>query len=847
MSRCLLSLVFTMSSLFCGLAFGQENSIVADTPGEAAAFQALVAGGGAINQPFDAEKPPTIPAAPRFKLEGGILTTPKKIKQSAIPKAINRIREMRSEVAVRLGAAPAALGARAAAGGVTKIAGVPVGPLPTKEIAPGRSAPLAIPLNSIPTVTPDGWSSHGPYRVGGRIRSIVINPDNPMEMLLGSVSGGIWISTNGGAAWAPVDDFMASIAVSCMIYSPKDPSVVFAGTGEGFGNNAAFLPGAGVFVSKDGGRSWAQLSSTDNPDFEYVNRIAIGMSGNEVTMLVATETGIFRSEDEGQSFTKVVGNDPQGLRCLDVKVHPSDPSKCIATSKTRFGGNDGRVFYSDDGGKTWNFSQGVTDGKRIEVCYSAANPEVVYAVLDRQRGILFRSTDGGKNFQFLSVPAHLGHAVFGEKGSQGWYNNCLWAGHPTNPNIIVVGGIDLHRSVDGGMNFTKISDWRLNNGPVVQSRDEPHSDNHVIVPHPNFDGISNKAVFVGNDGGIFATQDILNAQSEFGWRSLNNGLAISQFYGIGVNLNSGNIAGGLQDNGAVYFDASRPSDGWSWVEGGDGGYAAVDSGNDLYYGEYVRLALHRSHGGEPAVRINQTIHDGAFFIAPFILSPNDSKILYGGGTRLWRSLDATATNPNFQAISPAVTNDGISAIAVRPGNEDSIWLGYGNAIQSPVLKSIRNGNTLSWVPAHGNTLPHRWVSRITFDSNHSNRVYVTFTGYEDDNLYRSDDDGNTWTEISSGLPEIPFRDLAVHPDDSNQLYLATEMGLFVSEDGGGTWTPTNQGPTNTPVYELIWRNRELYAATHGRGVFSIDLTIPPASPRMMPLIQQDHGDIGRVK
>ncbi len=161
------------------------------------------------------------------------------------------------------------------------------------------------------------WTSVGPGNVGGRVRTLSIDPRDANIILLGGVAGGIWRSTNGGASWAPVDDFMANLAVSTIVRTPGAPDVLYAGTGEGYWSADA-IRGAGIFKSVDNGISWVQLAATSTApgagqsanDYLYVNRLA--MSADGATLLAATRTGVFRSTTGGATL---LARDVGGRRC----------------------------------------------------------------------------------------------------------------------------------------------------------------------------------------------------------------------------------------------------------------------------------------------------------------------------------------------------------------------------------------------------------------------------------------------------------------------------------------------------------------------------------------------------
>ena len=647
-------------------------------------------------------------------------------------------------------------------------------------------------------IEPSQWTWIGPGNIGGRIRAILIHPITPNRMWVGSVSGGIWTTANGGTSWSPVNDFMASLSVTTMVMSPSDTNVLYAGTGEGFFNSDA-VRGAGVFKSVDGGVTWAQLASTANSSFYIVNRLAISPNGG--TLLAATNSGIFRSVDAGASWIQITAT-----RTLDIDFHPTDNLQAIA------GLDNGTASYSVNGGVSWTATASF-GGARVEVAYARSAPNTVYASVNNASGELWRSADAGHTFTRVSTGVNY-------LGSQGWYDNALWV-DPTNSQIVIVGGIDLWRSTNGGTTLTKISQWQ-------SAPNSAHADHHAMAAHPGFDGVSNRTVFFVNDGGVYRASNVHTVTPTSGWQELNNNLGVTQFYGVAGSVATGTIVGGTQDNGSLRYQTSTGAEGWTTMFGGDGGWSAADPTNSNYfYGEYVYLRIHRStNGGASSSYIYSGISDAANscanFIAPFILDPNNANTMLGGGCSLWRSANVKATTPSWTAIKAPITgNSRISAVAVAKGNSNIVWVGHNNGD----VYTTDNGaaSSPSWTLV-GAVLPDRKVTRITIDPVNPDIVYVTFGGFSPDNVWRTDDGGATWADItgvgSTGLPDAPVRSLVIHPQNSNWLYAGAEVGVFASEDGGQTWGLPHDGPANVSVDELFWMGATLVAATHGRGLFS---------------------------
>lgn len=697
--------------------------------------------------------------------------------------------------------------------------------------APAEAVPVADPLSAAVDISQAGiasnqWTSLGPGNVGGRIRAIAIHPTDTASIWLGGVSGGIWHSSDQGASWSPVNDFMANLAVSCIIIDPGNPEVMYAGTGEGF-FNADAVRGYGVYKSTDGGVTWNFLTATTPSTtigsaaygWFYVNKLAISNDGS--TILAATRGyysnygNIWRSTDGGASWTSAYNSG----RVLDVRFDPNDATKAIATAITyNFTTSqwESHILTSVNGGQSWTAQKKFAPStSRIELAYAPSNSQTVYASVDNNSGEVWKSTNGGTTWALVSTPQHL--------GNQGWYDNTIWV-DPTNASHVVAAGLDIWRSTNGGVNWTKISNWVNNmyNGyPQV-----PHADHHVLVADPGYNGTTNRILYNCNDGGIFRAPDITAATQTSGWTRLNNNLAITQFFSVAGHSAAGSmIIGGTQDNGSLMN--SGPGTNWSLFNGGDGGFSAVDATNDNYlYGEYVYLEICRStNRGATCTDIDKTgsfpITDSrsdvtANFIAPFILDPNDSNRMLAGGRSLWQNI-AVRSSTSWSAIKSSIGSN-ISAIAVAEGNSNIVWVGHTNGAV------YRTSNSLSPTPTW--TLvspgPARMVNRILIDRDDPTKAYVAFGGYNSDNLYRTINNGAGWTNLNPGgvLPAVPCFALAQHPANAAWLYAGTEVGLFTSQDGGTTWSTSNDGPANVEISELVWRDSTtLLAATHGRGIF----------------------------
>lgn len=715
-------------------------------------------------------------------------------------------------------------------------AGVPTGP----NGRPRRAGPA-------PTagMRLANWVWLGPGNIGGRTRGIVIDPADPDSMWAVSAGGGVWHTEDAGAQWAPVDDFLENLSCGCIAVDPSDASTMYVGTGEAFHNLDA-IRGNGIFRTTDA-VAWTPIAATRTPDFQFVSRIAVSQDGTVV--LAATSTGLFRSADPARAtWTEVLGH-PLG----DVRFDPQDSDRAVAGSL-----RDGAAWFSRDGGLTWDLANGGPWTGRVELAYAAKDPDIVYASVQMTTGQIWRSQDGGASYKKRKTltPDGLPSDYL---GGQGWYDNAIWAGDPTDADLVVVGGVDLYRSSDGGDHLAEISSW--------WEPSSVHADQHAIVAHPSYDGVTNRTVFFGNDGGVFRADDLAAVGTEpeppfvNGWTELVNNYGVTQFYAGAGHTGSGKIIGGAQDNGSLVFDPALGTEEWREFFGGDGGWCASDPTDpDVFYGEYVFLNIHRNTDGattddtqgdryisgqffdfvtgewswkQVPFRIADAKNENALFIAPFVLDPNDENRILAGGVSLWRTDDAKQPNtpvagPTWRPVKPGA-GAMISAIAVARGDSDVVWVGHEDGLVFRTANGTATTPTWARVGATGPSplTPRRYCTGITVHPTDPDTAYVTFGGYERGNLWVTTDAGAAWADLATTLPRAPIRALAVHPRRTDLLYCGTEVGLFASEDAGASWSPTNEGPTNCSVDDLFWMDEVLVCVTHGRGMFRIDLSTIP--------------------
>ncbi len=732
-----------------------------------------------------------------------------------------------------------------------------------------------------------GWTAIGPGNIGGRTRTIVIDPSNPSRMYAAGVTGGIWKSMDAGASWHAADDLMPNLAVSTIAMDPVDPDVLYAGTGEGFFASWAKHRGLGIFKSGDAGATWNLLSGTvegvPQGAFYFVNKIVISQNDPD-RVYAATMTGVWRSLDAGQTWSVVLRNPwvlsfPQNVPatngcsvgCTDLALRTdTDPDVLFAA----FGSFSPDGFYrSVDGGDSWvEFATAPQEGRMTIAIAPSDNDRIYVLSAQNQSGYfgrlysVFRSDDGGDSWysslnfdhpfsewllSYVSIATGCyEHPVI---YSQGWYDNII-AVDPLDPDVVWVGGINTYRSDDGGQTFGLAGYWFF-------YMDDPvptvyiHPDQHAIVFHPDYNGTTNQTMYVGNDGGIFRTTNARAATSQeecaiapdpgpppdIAWQSYNNGYGVTQFY-HGDSARTGNVfLGGAQDNGTSRVLAANSPNDWKMVYGGDGGYTAIDPTNSqrmfVEIQGFPQISVSYDGGETFEMAVDGITDSDGLFITPFAMDQSDPDILWTGGGRPWRTTDGAAW---WEAVGPNFAGAGrISAIAIAPSDSNVVYLGYEDGYVARTMNGL--DPSPSWTLYTDGLLLGAFISSIAVDPEDTGIAYCTYSNYGIPHVLRKDSGSSNWTPIdgggSSGIPDIPAHWVAVRPCDGQQLYVGTELGVFASDDGGATWSPANAGLAHTIVETLDFKNdNSLVAFTHGRGAFIAGLE--PCESAAIPAVSE---------
>jgi photosystem II stability/assembly factor-like uncharacterized protein len=703
----------------------------------------------------------------------------------------------------------------------------------------------------------------------------VIDPADPRLVYAAGVSGGIWKSETGGEGWRAVGDELTNIAVNVLAMDPADRNTIYAGTGEGFYREEVRgtglpLRGYGIYVTQDAGETWTHLPSTANADFHWVNDLVVSPHDSS-RIYAATRTGVWRSLDAGATWSRVVATTVKG-GCLDLASRTDTSGDYLFASCGTF--EKATVYRTTDASTSGAWTSVLSDAEmgRTSLAIAPSNQSVIYALAASNesgaysQGLLgiYRSEQNGDagswqpvftndpgaanaatlilaNPLYGQLPECNGQAAKRQFINMGWYCNTI-AVDPIDPNRVWAGGVDLFRSDDGGKTWNPASYWWTN-------EDVPsfvHADQHRIVFHPQYDGASNKTMFVANDGGVYRTRDARAelivapkavcdpSKSKVVFEPLNRNYGVTQFYHGAVFKDGQSFIGGTQDNGTI-LGTTVGGDGinnWTRVAGGDGGYVAIDpeDENIVYAASQNGNILKKGPGEIPFHQVVAGLSDTFLFITPFALDPNNRLRLWTGGTSLWKTEDAAFRWKRASTVLPSR----VSALAIAPGMPNRVLAGTagGHIARNDAATSAID--VTEWAltrPREG------FVSSLTFDPVDANVVWATYAGFGGQHVWRSVDGGVTWAPRSGNLPDMPVHSLAVDPTRRERLYLGTDLGVFVSLDDGQTWAVENTGfaPAVTEAVLIARGSRgpAVYAFTHGRGVWRAELV--PMPPKRRPV------------
>ncbi len=691
----------------------------------------------------------------------------------------------------------------------------------------------------------------GPALTSGRVADLAVNPDNPSEFYVAAAAGGVWKTTNAGTTFKPIFDNQGSYSIGSLAMDPNNHNVIWVGTGEN-NNQRSVSYGDGLYKSTDGGASFKKVGLENS---EHIGMIRIDPRNSDVVYVAATgplwsaggDRGLYKTTDGGKTWNKVLEiSENTGVN--EVHFDPRNPDVLYATAHQRRrrqwtylgGGPESGIYKSTDAGANWEkINRGLPGGDkgRIGMAISPANPEIIYAVVEAQRGQggFYKSTNRGASWQKMS----------GTSSSGNYYQELV--ADPVDADRVYLLNTFTLVTVDGGKTFNNLGER------------SKHWDNHAMWINPK----NNHHILQGCDGGVYESFD--QGQT---WKFFTN-LPLTQFYKVTVDndLPFYNVAGGTQDNYSMVGPSQTVSQhgivssDWVVTQGGDGFESAIDPVDpNIIYAQYQNGGLTRfdKKSGEnttiiPRPRKGEKAYNFNWD-APLMISPHDHKTLYYAANKLFKStdrgdswevisgeldqdidrnllpimgkiwpMDAVSKNGSTSRYGAAVSLDEsrIQAGLIYAGSDD----GQINITEDDG-KNWRKINRFDGVPEN------TYVYDLIASKHDANVVYAAFNNHKSGDftpyVYKSADKGQTWSNISSNLPKGAVYALEQDHVNGNILFAGTEYGVFVTVDEGLNWKALKAGLPTINVRDMAIQEREndLVLATFGRGFYVLDNYAP---------------------
>jgi PKD repeat protein len=684
---------------------------------------------------------------------------------------------------------------------------------------------------AIPGVT---WTERGPNNCGGRTRAVLIDLDDPTRNTVwaGGVAGGLWKTDNISQSvpiWTPINDFFQNLAITSITQAPANPSVMYFATGEGNGNLDA-VRGLGVWKSTNGGQTWTQLSATNNSTYHYNQKIMA--LGNGDTLFVCTRVGLMRSTNGGASFTKVLGAgiaSAGGDIAQDIEIMANGT---LYASMSGTGATSGTIHRSFTRGATWTNPSTISNTpnrREIEIAVSVVDTSTIYGLVESGSRIvaIIKSVNAGANFD--TIPAHPIDADGGVSQvgfrkdfsrAQAWYDLSI-AVDPNNVNVVVVGGIDLFKTSNGGSSWQQLSHWYGGFG-----FQEVHADQHFALFSPG----SSSICYFGNDGGVYRSADFTSVNPTIDSKEINYNT--TQFYACDIHPNAGaNIyVGGTQDNGSHKF--SNPGiNSTIEVTGGDGAFCHIDQDQpQFWFTSYVYTNYYRStNGGNSFGTALGTSGNVGSFINPSDYDDIENKMYLSANTNCYSRWDNPQTGNNLIFDTVALFNGGrVTHVKVSPNVSNKIYFGTNGGR----IVSVDNAHTTTGLDSLQGAPTSGSVSCIEIENGNENHVLVTYSNYGVNSVWETKNSGVTWTSVEGNLPDMPIRWIIFNPNKNWQAMVATELGVWTTDSLRGAttdWQPSNTGFANvrTDMLKLRGIDKQVVAATHGRGFYTSNVFAPP--------------------
>jgi gliding motility-associated-like protein len=669
---------------------------------------------------------------------------------------------------------------------------------------------LQLNFGGAPCLTTGNWVEIGPQKIPGnrtsqpngmgRVNALAFHPSDSSIIWAGAPAGGLWKSTDKGISWTCNTDTLPTLGISAIAIHTKNPDIIYIGTGDRDASDAA---SRGVMKSSDGGNSWKWANNTMGN--ANVAKLIIDPIRPD-TLIAATSSGIFRTVNGGNTWTLAQG----GGFFKDLVFKPG-------TTDTAYATRNGLFYRSINNGISWTqITSGLPTGTaRGAIAVTKANPDFVYFVLTNSSTFNSQclSIDGGSTFVVKSTtPNIMDYSNNGSgTGGQAWYDLDM-AADPYNAAVIYVAGVNIFKSTDSG------TTWKINAHWVGTGAPSVHADHHVLEYSESGFGL-----FSGNDGGVYET---FNGGTN--WKDISQDLGIAQIYRLSQSATQKDmLINGYQDNGTGLMENSK----WFTVMGGDGMDCAINPQNstwaysDLYYGD-VRRYKNGFFDGKIAANGSNGINESGGWVTSFILQEGTPTTMFIGYKNIWRSTNVTAASAASVSWTKISNNlagsnsQNIVYIENSPADPNVLYFSRGDA--KFFKSSDVNSAAPTWtdltaqLPSTGNVV---WIE---CHPTLVNRIYMI----QGNQIYQSNNGGNTWMNISGGLPSITKLSMVFDTSSKKQgMYLGTYMGVFYKDTTMSGWAWYNTGmPVNTRVTDLdIFYHPDgrskshVVSATYGRG------------------------------
>jgi photosystem II stability/assembly factor-like uncharacterized protein len=687
------------------------------------------------------------------------------------------------------------------------------------------------------------WRELGPAR-GGRSVAVGGSTSRSLEYWMGTTGGGVWKTTDGGMNWQPSTDNAFGGTIGAIAVAESNPDIVYVGGGETHirGNTSH---GDGVWKTTDAGRTWQSMGLREtrhiarvrvhptNPDIVYVGALGHAFGANP-------ERGVYKSTDGGTTWSRILfRNDSTGVS--DLIMDPTDPNTLYAAFWHAYrqpwllnsGGAGGGIFKTTDGGVTWTeltANRGLPRGVwgKVGIAVSPANSRRVWAIIENDSGGVYRSDDAGQTWEWLNRDRSL--------RQRAWYYSKIYA-DPKDTNVIYGLNVQFFRSTDGGRTFR-------------QQIQVPHGDNHDMWIAPN----DPQRMVQANDGGA-------NVSFTGGRAWTGQQYATAQMYHVSTTNHFPYWVCGAQQDNSTLCGPSRAEGNisiadWRDAGGGESGYVTSHPTDPdiIYAGSYsgyltrkdMRTGLERNINAWPLNPMGHSSEDIQYrfqWTFPIVVSQHDPQVLYVAGSVLFKS---TNEGQSFTKISPElarrdsrtmgpsggpITRDQtgvetygtIFTLSESPKNARVLWAGTDDGY----IWITRDAGA-TWADITPRDIgDFTRVSIIDASSFDEGTAYVAANRFQLDDfapsLWRTTDYGVTWTKIVTGIPSEEFTRVIRHdPARRGLLYAGTERGVWVSFNDGANWQSLQRNLPPVPVHDLVVKEGDLVAGTHGRSFWILD-------------------------